>query len=92
MCPDNLRMRATRVLRDEFRDVVDFEIILHARNQVPYTSWLPSVVVSLFEGGAILLLLIVGQGENPFSQTKLGVDFFLAQAIIFDVEKPCTPA
>jgi hypothetical protein len=96
MCPDNLRMRATRVFRDEFREVIVGGYSprnYFSRRESDSVYWLASICYSfLVRGRRETSASPRLAGEDAFSQTKLGVDFFLAQVIAFDVEETCTPA
>jgi len=51
--PHDVRMEPTRVRGDELGDVVDLEVVPHARDEVARPRGLPAVVVALLEGGAV---------------------------------------
>jgi hypothetical protein len=85
----NIGMRTIRVLRREFWDIVNLEIIFHPRDKRPDTRGLPAVVVALFERCAVFLFFFGGQGQDGFCDCELGVDLGFWEAVVCYVEEAC---
>lgn len=51
--PHDIRVGAAGVCGDELGDVVDLKVIFDTGDEISGPGWLPAVVVTLLEGGAI---------------------------------------
>jgi hypothetical protein len=85
----DFRMRSIGMLGDEFGDIINFEIVLYARDQVSCSGWFPAIIVPLFESSAVRLFFFIGEGKNGFGEGELSVDICVAEAVVLDVEESC---
>lgn len=87
--PHDVRVRPTGVRRGELGDVVDLEVVLHARDEVASSRGLPAVVVALLQGGAVGSLGRVREGQDRVREGELGIDLGGFKTMVGDVEEAC---
>lgn len=89
MLPDNVWVFPIRMLGSKFRYVINLKVIFHTRNQRANSRWLPPIIISLFQRGAVFLFLFVRKGEDGLCEAELRIDFLFAEAVVCNVEKSC---
>lgn len=82
----DLRLRPLR-LRKELEDVVEFQVVVEAGQNLDGAEGAVAVVVAILEGRAELELFRRGQGEEGLCNGKLLVDLGLGEADVGDVEE-----
>lgn len=82
----DLRLRPLR-LREELEDVVEFQVVVEAGQNLDGAEGAVAVVVAILEGRAELELFRRGQGEEGLCNGELLVDLGLGEADVGDVEE-----
>lgn len=79
-----------RVVAVKLGDVVDLDVVDDARGQVAEAGGAVAIVLAAFEVLEVVIfeLFVQRQVVEFAAQGELTVDFFLADAEVFDVEKP----
>lgn len=85
---DNIRLRTLK-LWDKLEDIVHFDIVTQAGEQLDRALRTIATIVSMLKVGSMPELLFYRELEDLFANGKLLVYFLLAQTKVGDVEEAC---